>query len=52
VWTGFNWFRIESSGGLRELGFEPSGSIKCVKILDQLNDCQLPKDSAPWSYLT
>jgi hypothetical protein len=32
LWTGLSWPRIGTCGG--ECGNEPSGSIKCGKILD------------------
>jgi hypothetical protein len=35
--------------GCCEHGNEPSGSIKGGELLDQLSDCQLLKDYAPWS---
>jgi hypothetical protein len=37
--------------GSYEHGNEPSGSAKAGKFLDELSDCQLFKDSAPWSLL-
>jgi hypothetical protein len=38
--------------GSYEHGNEPSGFIKCWKILEQLSDWQLLiKDSTPWSWL-
>jgi len=37
--------------GCCECGEEPSDSIKCGELLDQLRNCQLlKKDSAPRSY--
>jgi len=35
VWTGSIWLRIGTAGTC-DCGNEPSGSIKCWKILDQL----------------
>ena len=33
-----------------ECGNEPSGSVKCGELLDQLQTSKMPKkDSAPWS---
>ena len=33
IWTGLGWPRIETGGG-RECGNEPSGSVKCGEFLD------------------
>jgi hypothetical protein len=32
IWTGLNWLRIGTSGGLCEHGDEPSGSLKLLGI--------------------
>jgi hypothetical protein len=37
MWTGFNWFRVRSNGGLFEHDNEPSGSIIGGKFVDQLS---------------
>jgi hypothetical protein len=43
-WGGMDWI------DLAEHGNEPSGSIKCWKILEWLRNWRLlKKDSAPWS---
>jgi hypothetical protein len=34
VWSGSNWLRIETGGGV--WGDEPSGSVKCGEFLDYL----------------
>jgi hypothetical protein len=34
VWTGLSWLRIETDGGHRECGNEPSDSIKLGEFLD------------------
>jgi hypothetical protein len=34
VWTGSNWLRMGSGGGICEYGNELSGSIKCREFLD------------------
>jgi len=34
VWEGVDWHRIGTSGGCRERGNEPLGSIKCGEFLD------------------
>jgi hypothetical protein len=36
VWTRLGWLRIETGGGARECGNEPSGSRKFGKFLDLL----------------
>jgi len=38
VYTGLVWPRIGTSGGSREDGNEPSGSIKGGKFIDWLSD--------------
>jgi hypothetical protein len=37
-WTGFVWFRMGLTMGSCEHSNGLSGSIKCGKFLDQLND--------------
>jgi hypothetical protein len=48
-WSGMDlliWLRIGTNGD----GNEPSGSLKCLGILEYPSDWQLlKKDSAPWS---
>jgi hypothetical protein len=41
----------EPVAGSCEQGNKTSGSIKGEEFLNQLNDCHLKKDSAPWSSL-
>jgi hypothetical protein len=38
VWPGFVWIRMGTSGGPCDHGNEPSGSIKCWKLLEWLSD--------------
>jgi hypothetical protein len=33
VWTGLNWLRIRTDGGLSRNGNEPSVSLKCGEFL-------------------
>jgi hypothetical protein len=51
VWTRLIYLRIRICGRLFCVHFnEPSGSIKCWEVLDELNKWWLLKlDSAPWS---
>jgi hypothetical protein len=50
VWRGLMCLRTVTSG-FCECGTKPSGSIKGMKFLEQLNDHQLlKKDFAAWSY--
>jgi hypothetical protein len=34
VWIGLIWLRIGTSGGSREHGDEPPGSVKCWEVLE------------------
>ena len=34
AWNGWSWFRIGQVANTCECGNEPSGSVKCVEILD------------------
>jgi hypothetical protein len=56
VWTVLMWLRIGTSGASCERCNEPSGSIKCWKVLQWLHSWRfLKKGSAPWvsqSYFT
>jgi hypothetical protein len=50
--VGMNWIHLAQDGDQwRALAHsnEPSGSIKCWEIPEQVSDWQLLKDSAPWS---
>jgi len=38
--------------GCYEHGNENSGSRKVGEFLDELSDCQLLKESSPWSHLS
>jgi hypothetical protein len=50
-WVGIYWIAVaQDREGCCEHGNEPSGSIKCWEILEQLRNWRLlKKDSAPWS---
>jgi hypothetical protein len=46
AWNGFIWLRTGMNAGSYEHGNEPSGSMKCWEILEQLDDWKLlEKDS-------
>jgi hypothetical protein len=49
------WCGLDSPGagieGSGEHSTEPSGSIKCWGILENLSDWQLLKNSVPWNQL-
>jgi hypothetical protein len=48
VWIGLMWRRIGTSGGFCEQDIEPSGSIKCWEVLEELHNWRLlKKGSAP-----
>jgi hypothetical protein len=40
VWTEMIWLRLGTRGGLLEHGNEPSGSLKCWEVLEELNKWQ------------
>jgi hypothetical protein len=51
-WGGMDWIDLAQGPveGACKHGNEPSGSIKCLEILQWLSDWRLlMKDSAPWS---
>jgi hypothetical protein len=49
-WCDMDWIHMAEDRASCEHGNEPSGSIKCWKILVYLGDWWLlKKDSAPWS---
>jgi hypothetical protein len=51
-WRGMDWIDLaQAVEGCCEHGNEPSGSVKCWEILEQMNNCQLLNDSAPSSQL-
>jgi hypothetical protein len=44
LWTGFIWLRIETEKCSHEHDDGLSGSIKCLKILEELRDWRLLKE--------
>lgn len=46
VEAGFMWFVIGTNGMVMNVS-----SVKCKGLLDETSDCQVVRDSAPWSWL-